>query len=126
MALVRGVGHMKQHILPKYRSNPFVGPYSAGKRPIWAYRHIRPLGFVDVAYVGVRIPQITKIITFILGQRVFVIVMQTFWVYLYVRYVIYMAYKLLATYDQYVFRHRLREVIKKYCGIRKAKKCGLF
>lgn len=80
--------------------------------------HVRPLGFVDVAYAGIRIPQV--------GKQIFVTIMRVFIAYVYVRYVIYMAYKILATYDQYVFRHRLREVIKKYCGIRKAKTCGLF
>lgn len=42
-ALVRGTGVWKQHLNLKLRSNPFVGPYSPGKRPIWAYKHIRPL-----------------------------------------------------------------------------------
>ena len=92
-ALVRGVGPLKQNLRPELRTNPFIGPYSPRKRPIWAYKHIRPLGFIDVTMLAVWVPVCTKAATAVVEERVFRTVLISLSIYLYYRYLNYLYFR---------------------------------
>lgn len=125
-ALVRGTGVWKQHLNPKLRSNLLAGPYSPGKRPIWAYKYIRPLGFVDVTMLAVRIPICTKAATAVLGERIFRTVLISVSIYLYYHYINYLYFRVRDTVTYIRIRMYIRNVSRRIGYRKQFRVQGLF
>lgn len=94
---VLGTGIFKQNLPKSARTNPLVGPYSPGKNPVWAQNNFKPLGFIEVAPILIRVPKVSVFISNITGIYIFKMICVGFTSYFYVRYIIYFAHRLYNT-----------------------------
>ena len=104
-SLVNGVGVFKQYLPAKARTNPLTGPRTGNYRPIWAYRHVKPLGFVDIAFIGMRLPTCRSIIQFLVGKRIFLVCNTLLVIYFYISYTRYLVMKIISTFHHYKVKY---------------------
>lgn len=125
-SLVRGTGTFKQHVNPNVRTNPLTGPRPNNYRPIWAYKHIKPLSYIDVAIIGFRFVPYRPFIKNIVVRRFFLICNFVLLGYLYICYARYIVVKVLATIEHARYKRLVRGYVKRIVYSRRAKISYLF
>ena len=123
---VLGTGLFKQNLPESARTNPLKGPYSPGKNPVWAQDTFKPLGFVEVAPIMLRVPKVQIFISSITGVYVFKILSISFTAYFYVRYILYIIHRMYNSFLYYKCVFWVKRQNYKRKRARKLRKHNLF
>lgn len=121
---VGGIGVFKQNIPANERTNPLKRPWSPGKTPLWAQLTNKPLGFVDIMPIILRIPYSYKVLIKVAGIKVFRIVTLSLSIYLYIRYFVYLTKRCYTSIQYYIGQRRLRHYVRKRHKATKRKNYG--